>query len=174
MASASQALKVRRGVGAGGAPYEILEVPHELGVKAGDFRADRFDAALIAARIAELANAYPDLVRSDIEQLAPLWRRATAAQPDPKAEEELFRIAHDLCGQSGTLGYGLIASIARGLRMLLEGGAARRPHTHPAAAAHIAALEQAVRHAIKGDGGELGKQILSMLHTAVVECYQAS
>lgn len=162
--------RVIQGVGAGGARYEILEVPNELAVKAGTFRANRVDTAAIAARIAKLGESYPEMVLDDINRLMPLWARARGAEPDPQAEDELFRIAHDLTGQSTTFGYTLVSAIAVGLRLLLEGGAARREHAHPAVAAHIAALEQTVRHAVRGGGGEAGKQILAELHAAVDHC----
>jgi len=170
MIGSRAAPKVRRGIGAGGTRYEIFEVPNELQAKAGGFRADRFDAALIAARIAELADAYPDLVQADVARLAPLWQLASGSPPDRTAEQELFRIAHDLSGQSDTLGYGLVAAIAGGLRLLVEGGAARRRHAHAAVVAHIAALEQTVRRGVRGDGGDAGKQILTALHAAVADC----
>jgi chemotaxis protein histidine kinase CheA len=170
MSNAPASFKVTRGTGAGGKSYEMVAVPHKLAAKAGGFRADAVDTTAIAARIAELGQNYPDMVRADVERLGSLWAQASAAAPDPEAEQELFRIAHDLSGQSATFGYGLASAIARGLRLLIEGGAARRAHTHPAVLAHIAALQQMLRDGVKGDGDEPGAQILASLHAAVVEC----
>jgi hypothetical protein len=170
MSNASASFKVTRGTGAGGKSYEMVAVPHKLAAKAGAFRADAVDTTAIAARIAELGENYPDMVRGDVDRLGSLWAQASAAEPDLEAEQELFRIAHDLSGQSATFGYVLASAIARGLRLLIEGGAARRAHTHPAVLAHITALEQTMRHGMKGDGGEPGQQLLAALHTAVIEC----
>ncbi|MBV8888733.1 MAG: Hpt domain-containing protein [Alphaproteobacteria bacterium] len=167
---AERTVQVTPGVGAGGEAYEIIKVPNTLAAKAGGFRADRVDGREVAALIEKLAQGYPDLVRAEVAQLAPLWAKARSAEGDKRCEQELFRITHDLAGQSTTFGYPLVSAIAGSLRMLIEGGAARRERAYPAVAAHIAALTEVIRLGIKGDGGSAGKQILLSLHAAVVEC----
>jgi len=165
-----QGVKVERRVNADGAVCEIISVPNKLAEKAGDFRADRVDGSEIAAQIDKLAQGYPDSVRQDVQALAPLWARASGPPGDKAAEQELHRIAHDLAGQSTTFGYPLVSAMAGSLKLLIEGGAARRERAHAAVQAHIKALSEVLRLGVKGDGGPAGKQILLSLHKAVMEC----
>lgn len=91
--------------------------------------------------VARLAEGYELRLQAQVRQL----ERLLAAE----AWVEATRVAHDLAGEAGTLGWPLISAAARSLRSVLEqpAGAGRVA----AASLHVASMRLMVAEGYKGD-----------------------
>ncbi|MBT5240684.1 MAG: response regulator [Rhodospirillaceae bacterium] len=82
---------------------------------------------------------------------------------------EVNRIAHELRGQGGTFGYPLITLIAKSLYETTEYPCREDDANLKICVAHIDTLRAVIREKIEGDGGAIGRQLLSSLNQAIAK-----
>lgn len=120
------------------------------------------------AELEKLADSYTEWVQDDVVALV---RSLAAARTDTDRKaahlEELYTVAHDMKGQGGTFGYGLVTQIGRSLCHFIDSSDDIGDREFQVIEAHIDALRVVVREAVQGDGGEIGRQIVAGLGQAV-------
>jgi len=123
------------------------------------------------AAVDAMAEQYIGWVTADLARLDAAFAALPAA-PTGIAAEAAYRdvhgVAHDIKGQGSTFGYILVTDIASLLCHYLERGMKGEALDGNAIAHHIDALKTVVDNRIKGDGGELGGEVIAALK-AVVE-----
>lgn len=82
---------------------------------------------------------------------------------------EVNRIAHELRGQGGTFGYPLITLFAKSLYETTEYPCREDDANLEICRAHIDTLRAVIREKIEGDGGAIGRQLLSSLNQAIAK-----
>ncbi len=87
----------------------------------------------------------------------------------PKHFEEINLLAHELRGQGGTFGYPLITSFAKSLYDCTGKGCNLSDSAVEVVKAHIDSMRVVLKEKIKGDGGEVGKQIYKGLRKAIAK-----
>ena len=123
-------------------------------------RADRLAQA--QAAIMELAGDYKSQLRNDVGSLKDIWEKVDKTAPSVAHMREIFALAHNLKGQAGSFGYGLVTKIAASLCELTRAD----PDCSTRVAAidkHVRILDQVVAKDVTGDGGETGTKIIALL-----------
>jgi HPt (histidine-containing phosphotransfer) domain-containing protein len=135
-----------------------------LAAKAPPTGRDLGEAVADAERdLGHMVEAYLAWAVADLERLD------AACRARAPAREELYRLAHDMKGQGGTVGYPLISAIGASLCRFLEG----RPTLDRAALAvarrHVDALRTVIASRLSGDGGARGAELIQRLASSVAE-----
>lgn len=130
-----------------------------------------FDEGAMAAAIEalnEMAEDYPDWVASLIDNLSEQHRRCVDSPDQRKSYfEKIHSIAHDMRGQGGTFGYQLISDFADALYFLTTPQAGMSDNHVEIIKAHVDAMRVVIKNRIKGDGGEVGKELQKGLEAAI-------
>ncbi|MBO6543929.1 MAG: Hpt domain-containing protein [Alphaproteobacteria bacterium] len=125
-------------------------------------RADRLAQA--QAAILELAGDYKSQLQTDVAALKEIWSQTDKNAPSSDQVGEIFSIAHNLKGQAGSFGYGLVTAIAASLCEMTRDNP-DCTNCGQALDKHVRILDQVVTKDIKGDGGEAGAKIVALLKT---------
>ncbi|MEQ8443110.1 MAG: response regulator [Alphaproteobacteria bacterium] len=129
-----------------------------------------FDPKLIEeaeGRIAEMESDYGDWVAESIEKLVQHHHRAV--EDDTQAATHLQainEIAHELRGQGGIFGYPLMTQFGKSLYDVTRDDTAVSPPLLDLIDAHIDLIRIVIRQKVKGDGGQVGKQLMKSLTEA--------
>lgn len=120
------------------------------------------------AHLEKMAEDYPDWVSQLISDLSEQHRRCVDTPEKRRTYfEELRRIAHDMRGQGGTFGYPLISQMAESLYQFTGPNSGMTDNHVEIIKAHIDAMRVVIKDRVKGDGGEVGAQLLESLDQAI-------
>jgi len=118
------------------------------------------------AALAALEHRYIEWAEADCARLDAAWT-AWAADPshDAVGLRPVFSVAHDMKGQAATFGYPLVGALGNRLCREIDAAGADRPDPERQArlAALVAAIGQAIRERLSGDGGAAGAALLARL-----------
>ena len=114
--------------------------------------------------IANMANEYITWVKDDIARLDAVFEKFVEKQ-DMASLHDLFEISHDMKGQGGSFGYNLITTVTGSLCKFVEALQKKesRPYDEKEVSAikvHIDAIKLIASEHIKGDGGDIGRQLI--------------
>jgi HPt (histidine-containing phosphotransfer) domain-containing protein len=147
------------------ASFELIELPNTLKEKVGSGGFDPIALRRADVAVEEMAPEYEARLQAEVAALDEAFRamrRAGAFDVD-----RLFTAAHGLRGEAGTFGYALVSAIGNTLARYLD----QRPPLDAAACevveSHINALRAVVARKVKGDGGEIGAQLVQGLAAMV-------
>ncbi|VAW17235.1 hypothetical protein MNBD_ALPHA09-1254 [hydrothermal vent metagenome] len=134
-------------------------------------------AALAAAdrMLVEMGQEFSEDARRRIETIQAAVNAHDASAADAQARcahaETVFDAAHELRGQAGSLGYGLLGELCNSLCTLLELEKKLDTATAPACADtsqvweaivhHTNAVTTIVENEIRGDGGDRGRELVA-------------
>ena len=151
----------------------FVDPPNLLRHKTGGGKINK--AALLAAEtvISEQASDYPERAAQDIEVLAKEHAKAVT-DPAIRAEqiERIGKAVHDIRSEGSTYGYPLITKVGTSLYDFCEYAQANDAQIE-VIGVHIDALQVIIGQKIKGDGGEIGAELLNKLQLAS-DKFQAS
>jgi len=155
------------------ATAQFIRPPHSLGKAiVGDGPA-RMDPALIEKAesiIKEMEDDFP--VWAD-EYLEGMREALDGAIADSTVTEEqiqrIFTLVMDLKGQAGSFGYQMLTELGDLLKKYTEDLAQVDGRSAQIIVAHIDAMQAALRQRIKGDGGDVGRQIVTDLKKLVAD-----
>jgi hypothetical protein len=143
---------------------EIINPPNVLKDKVGTDGPGAIDLeALERAEkvIASMANSYLDSVADDLRNIDEAFEKLEAASGDRKEElMGVFQTALILKGQGGSFGYDLMTTIGNELCRLIEKLDKAGPKEVEAIKLHIDSMKLVIGNDIKGDGGDVGKEML--------------
>lgn len=118
--------------------------------------------------VESLNEEYADWAQQDIGALRGAIAAARRNPNDLRgAIGEIYTRALDLKGQGGGFGYDLITSVGDLLTKFMEGRTAISPRDFEIIQAHADAMHAVIRDGIKGDGGEVGVEIVAGLRKLV-------
>lgn len=113
--------------------------------------------------IAELAASFAASVSGELARARALLEEAKAAPGDGKEQmAQIFGICHNLKGQAGSFGYGLMGDIAGRICSYLRTRGEEGVRT-AVVDGHLMALEFVADRGIKGDGDAIGRKLLAKL-----------
>lgn len=120
------------------------------------------------ATIDNMGGAYEADLIQEIAALAQLYG---AARADPGRRlgflEDVVKHCHEIRGQAGTYGYSLISEFANSLHDFADDPGHVRDVHFDIIKAHIDVIQVALAGGLKGDGGNTGKELKSMLSVAI-------
>ncbi len=148
---------------------EFFSPPNALIAKVGGpLKLDPKLLTKAEAQVAELKLSYGDWIEADLDKLTiALDKLKDRSESAAKQLQVIEGTAHDIKGQAGTFDYPLLTLIAESLCDMLRAADTIEDRQIGLVAAHIDAIGIIVRGRIQGDGGDMGKQLLSRLQTAV-------
>jgi len=119
------------------------------------------------AEFVKMAEDYPDWVQTHLRKLYEMHGRCVDS-PELRHFQfkELRDAAHDLKGQGGTFGYSLISHFGESLYNFAHPREEYNDNHVEIVKSHIDAMKAVIAGRIKGDGGELGKELIDSLHQA--------
>ncbi len=149
--------------------YQVIHAPNLLRAKIiGDLAYDETAVARADAALEKLKDSYTEWLDKD---LAALMDALDAIKADPAHAEPhldaMLKLTHEVKGQAGTFGYQLITSIAKSLNDTLRKLDRLEQRHLELIEAHVDAMKVAVREEFQGDAGDLGRELLDHLNTAV-------
>ncbi|MDF1749120.1 MAG: response regulator, partial [Alphaproteobacteria bacterium] len=129
-----------------------------------------FDPSLIEAaeaKIASMEGDYADWVGQTIEQLVQAHHRAVE-EPERSLVHlsTINQVARELRGQGGMFGYPLITQFGKSLYDVTGDDNPPQAKLLDLIDAHINLIKVVTRQKIKGDGGQMGQQLLKSLSEA--------
>jgi len=122
-----------------------------------------------------LSALFFESIEEDIEALDAKLKEMTD-DPDSQKEvlDEIARVAHDVTGNGGTLGYDLLTVVGNQLRHFLENATLPLNELgQEVVELHIYALHAIFTQKLSGDGGDIGAELMSGL-TRIIEKWEAS
>ena len=140
---------------------EYINPPNLLKFKvSGGGPLDSATLAKADAAITALGEDFPTRAKSDLERvLDSLERARTDVDGRKEHVAEIHAIVHELRGLGGTFGYVLVSRIGNSLCRLIEVIDAVDDMSLKVLQAHVDALRAVITTRMKGDGGDLGREI---------------
>ncbi len=159
----------------GEAEVWVFQLPNTLKTKLGRGGQYAFEVPtdLLEKAEAELNRVALDFHDWAADYLRRLVRFVGAAEAEPEHERrrrilrEVNAIAHELRGQGGLFGYPLMTTLALSLYDATQTGCAEDDDAIAIVRAHVDAMRVVVRDQVKGDGGAVGRALLSSLRDAI-------
>jgi hypothetical protein len=148
-----------------GAPFELIELPNTLKEKVGAGGFDPIAVRRADIAVEELADDYESRLQAEVaafDEAFRAMRREGALEP-----KRLFAFAHALRGEAGTYGYPLVSAIGNTLARFLDARPALAPSDFEIVESHVNALRAVAGRKVKGDGGEIGAQLVEGLAAMV-------
>ena len=129
-----------------------------------------FDPAVLEAaeaKITSMESDYADWVADSIEELVQAHHRAIEDMTSaPMHLETIHRIALELRGQGGIFGYPLMTAFGKSLYEATFEHTTMSPQLLDLVNAHIDLIKVVIHQKIKGDGGPMGKELMTSLAKA--------
>jgi len=152
--------------------FELIPTPVDLRKKCKPLRgkAAGFDPIAQAEQeLARLAVRFDTWMEDETVNLEQAFAAFAANPADEKAADALFRSAHDLRGQSETLGYPLAGRVAGNLSVLMESAADRSLIPPAIIEHHVNTVRAIVREKAKDDQNRVGSEIAARLEEMASE-----
>lgn len=108
-----------------------------------------------------LRQAHKDIGRAD-RALAKVRQASGPALGE--ALDEVLWVAHEMRGQAGTFGYGLVTTIGTEICRYIEGAETPEAVRQDVLAVYVDAIRAVIAGRVLGDGGEIGEQILTSMY----------
>jgi len=121
------------------------------------------------AELDKFADDYPEWVQGQVRELYDLLRKAQDKDETNRIAEfkRLNEIAHDMRGQGGTFGYPLVTTVADSLYKLTVARALTGESHLEIVKSHIDTMNAVIKERVEGDGGLLGRELLTALEKAI-------
>lgn len=153
--------------------HEIIERPNVLKAKAGPGTGMDMGVVSRAEKIIDQHKAgYEIRIAGELEDLDALFTEMHLTKRYQL--KRILNAAHEIRGEAGTFDYPLLSEVARSLCELLPKISKPSTLELEVIETHIKTMRTIVAHQIKGDGGELGKQVVAGLVKAVGKLKKAN
>ncbi len=117
-----------------------------------------------------LAETFVPYAREEVARLSVL---VTEAREAPGVNDEtvqaMFQIAHNIKGQGTSFGYDLVTDVGASLSELTRGSGPRDGQSLDVIDHHARVLRTILDEDIRGDGGELGRQLVTKLRALTLK-----
>jgi len=138
------------------------------GLSSGDASISPEAIAAAENMLDKMAEDYPDWVSNLLLTLQEKHGRCVDTPEDRKELfEEINSIAHDMKGQGGTFGYPLMTHFADSLYSITDGRGDYNDNQIELVKSHLDAMRAVIKSRLKGDGGEIGKELTDTLDKAL-------
>jgi hypothetical protein len=132
----------------------------------------KFAVAALEQAMAELdkfAEDYPDWVQGQVSELYELVAKTREKEANRRATEfkRINEIAHDMRGQGGTFGYPLVTTVADSLYTFTGSRSLAQDSHVEIVKSHIDTMNAVIKERVEGDGGILGRELLTALEKAI-------
>ncbi len=150
--------------------YEIIKPPNLMAAKVPRSGGPRLDEIVEQADVAldGLKDEFHGWIKADMEQLRACLESASASPAAAKtAVVDMFHLAHQIKGKSGTFDFPLLSKIAGSLCAFIDADEARAARKLDLLSLHVDAMQVVVNQEVRGDGGAVAQQVVASLMAAV-------
>lgn len=147
------------------ASFELIELPNTLKEKVGAGGFDPIALRRADVAVEDMSEEYEVRLQAEVAALDEAFRAMRRSGAFDQAR--LFACAHGLRGEAGTFGYPLVSAIGNTLARYLDTKPALDAAACEIVESHINALRAVVVRKVKGDGGEIGAQLVQGLAAMV-------
>jgi len=133
----------------------------------GKFAVEALEQAM--AELDKFAEDYPDWVQGQVSELYELLAKTREKEDNRRATEfkRINEIAHDMRGQGGTFGYPLVTTVADSLYAFTGSRSLAQDSHVEIVKSHIDTMNAVIKERVEGDGGILGRELLTALEKAI-------
>ena len=155
----------------GNGDYQLITPPNLLKAKVGNGGAGGIDPDLVKHAESVIGTMGDEFAGSVELETARIMKLAMDLEADPakapKIQTKIRRISHDLRGQGATYGYDIISDVAECLYTYTDSLASSADLNADVLRAHADAMRAVVKNEVKGDGGEVGLDLVKSLEALV-------
>lgn len=151
--------------------YQLITPPNLLKVKVGGQGGKAIDADAIhraSSAIAYMADEFGERVTLEIAMLVKL---SHDLDNDPSRSDKIgakvLRIAREVSGQGETFGFNLISKVGESMSRYIESRKTSEPLNGDVLRAHADAMRAVIKNRVKGDGGQVGLELVESLEQLV-------
>jgi hypothetical protein len=114
--------------------------------------------------VAALADNFTDWMKADLDSALESLSKAKETAPDNASHVgDIYAVCHNIKGQGGSFGYGLITDVGKSLCDYIHEGGSASERKLKVVEAHLTAIKFIIDRDIQGDGGDVGKQLQAKL-----------
>ena len=123
------------------------------------------------AAISELTGNYLEWVEEDLGKIQEAYEalKPGVGAADNGALDRVFQVSHDIKGQGGSFGYGLMTALGDRLCRLIEGMDQVGENEIEVIKLHIDTMRLVIAKRIQGDGGTMGRKLIEGLDQVVAK-----
>ena len=150
--------------------FKVINPPNKLARKVPRTGGPDLETIVTRAEssLRELKVEYDQWIREDLERMETALE---AAEADPEAREASIKViydtGYDIKGHGATFEFPLLGLIADSLCSLVTESKLSAVQQLRFVRLHVDAMRVVVNEAVDGVGGDQGKELIAMLHTAV-------
>lgn len=153
------------------AKVEVIQNPNRIAQKVQEVPGGDVEALLakVEKTLQKLGGEYRRIYDEDVQRIDMHFETARREPGEaPSAIHAIRACLHDLRGQAGTFGYDLATQIADSACKFIDLSGDVTDHTGMLVlSVHIDALKVVNTNNIRGDGGPVGKELISGLHAVI-------
>ena len=121
-----------------------------------------------AAALEKMSEDYPDWVAAQVTELRALHgRMVDTPETRRKTLDAIRALAQEIKGQGATFGYGLVTTFAASLQDCSGPGAPLSDNHTEVVKAHVDSIAAVIKDRVKGNGGQIGKELTDQLKAAI-------
>ncbi|MBF0247256.1 MAG: Hpt domain-containing protein [Alphaproteobacteria bacterium] len=124
------------------------------------------------AIVNSLAEEFFCRLPDDMARIEDAMKTLQANPDDPSARKQLFRLVHDLKGQTGTFGYDLLTVIGNDLCRFLERPMPLCPRSLRVIRLHLDAMQRVSDLQLTGHGDAFGRRMVDTVHALTQKILQ--
>lgn len=150
--------------------YEIIKPPNLMAAKVPRSGGPKLNEIVAKAEVAldGLKDEFHGWIKADLEQLQVCLDEASKTPNVAReAVHDMFNLAHQIRGKSGTFDFPLLSKIAASLCAFIEADEARAARKIDLLSLHVDAMQVVINQEVRGDGGEIAQQVVASLMAAV-------
>lgn len=155
----------------GNGAYQLITPPNLLKAKVGVGGMGGIDPDLVKEAESLLDTMSDEFADSVGLEVAHLMQLAMDLETDPSTAEKIMkklrRVGHELRGQGTTYGYDLISEIAASLYRYTDRLYSFVELNPEVVRAHADAMRAVIKNKVKGDGGDIGVDLVKSLDALV-------
>ena len=111
--------------------------------------------------VAKMKEDYPRAALEDVAEIKGLLEAIVANPQDQEIRiSQIYTVSLNMKSHGGTFGYQLVSLVANSLKVFLEGRTELHGLTNTVVQMHVDTMSAIFQEDIKGDGGEIGRQLL--------------
>jgi len=155
----------------GNGAYQLITPPNLLKAKVGTGGVGGIDPDLIKRAEDVIDTMSDEFAESVTREIMRLMKLAMDLENDPAKAEKILkkvrRVGHDLRGQGATYNYDLISDVAASLYRYTERLSGSAALNGEVIRAHADAMRAIIKNQVKGNGGEVGVDLVKSLDALV-------
>jgi hypothetical protein len=158
-----------QGPAGGGKKFQVMNPPNLLKSRVGVGGFDPGAVKRMEGAIQGLKGEFEAQAKEDVAKLSAAAGDLLRAPNDQEKRQTVYMLAHELRGQGGSFGYPLVTRFGDQLCRYLDAADILDAKALVVVKAAADAIAVVINNGVSGDGGDTGRQLVSMLDNVVAQ-----